>query len=54
MFRHGRADSCLFSVGYMENDPVRGQDSIKSFREALQIAKEEKVSGSGVWLRAFI
>ncbi|KDN37905.1 Metallo-dependent phosphatase, partial [Tilletiaria anomala UBC 951] len=30
-------------IGYMENDPVRGQDAINSFREALEIAKEEQV-----------
>lgn len=30
-------------VGFMEHDPVRGQDALNSFREALHIAQEEKV-----------
>lgn len=30
-------------VGYLESDPVRGQDALNSFREALQIAQREQV-----------
>ena len=37
--------SSLFSlsVGYMERDPVRGLDSINSFREILKLAVEKDV-----------
>lgn len=31
-------------VGYNERDPIRGQDSMNTFREILEIAKERKVS----------
>lgn len=31
------------SVGYMEKDPVRGQDAINTFREILKIAVERDV-----------
>lgn len=31
-------------VGYMERDPVRGSDSINTFREILQMAKDHDVS----------
>lgn len=31
-------------VGYMERDPVRGSDSINTFREILQLAKDHDVS----------
>jgi double-strand break repair protein MRE11 len=30
-------------VGYNERDPVRGQDSINTFREILELAKERQV-----------
>ncbi|RCI05938.1 Double-strand break repair protein mre11a [Rhizopus stolonifer] len=30
-------------LGYLERDPIRGQDSFKAFREILQIAETEKV-----------
>ncbi|TYJ56831.1 DNA repair protein (mre11) [Cryptococcus floricola] len=30
-------------IGYAEKDPVRGQDSINTFREILQIAQKEQV-----------
>ncbi|CAG8539450.1 7967_t:CDS:10, partial [Racocetra fulgida] len=30
-------------LGYMENDPIRGQDSLNTFREILQIAKQNDV-----------
>ncbi|KAG7579944.1 hypothetical protein FFLO_00152 [Filobasidium floriforme] len=30
-------------VGYNERDPIRGQDSMNTFREILEIAKERKV-----------
>ena len=31
-------------IGYMETDPVRGQDSINTFREILQLAVKHDVS----------
>ena len=31
-------------IGYMETDPVRGQDSITTFREILQLAVKHDVS----------
>jgi hypothetical protein len=30
-------------IGYMERDPVRGQDSINTFREILQLAVKHDV-----------
>jgi len=30
-------------IGYMERDPIRGQDSINSFREILQLAVKHNV-----------
>ncbi|KAF0399019.1 DNA repair exonuclease [Gigaspora margarita] len=30
-------------LGYLENDPIRGQDSLNTFREILQIAKQNNV-----------
>lgn len=33
-------------IGYNERDPVRGQDSINTFREILQLAVRERVSAS--------
>ncbi|CAG8696522.1 5581_t:CDS:2, partial [Cetraspora pellucida] len=30
-------------LGYLENDPIRGQDSLNTFREILQIAKQNDV-----------
>jgi hypothetical protein len=39
-------------IGYLERDPIRGQDSINTFREILQLAVKHDVS-SWVWfLRA--
>lgn len=32
----------------MERDPVRGQDSINTFREILQIGKDNDVSIDGL------
>lgn len=34
-------------IGYAENDPVRGQDSINAFREILQLAVANEVSLAG-------
>ncbi len=31
-------------VGYMERDPIRGQDSINTFKEILQLAVKNDVS----------
>jgi len=31
-------------IGYMERDPIRGQDSINTFREILQLAVKYDVS----------
>lgn len=30
-------------IGYLERDPIRGQDSINSFREILQLAVKNDV-----------
>lgn len=30
-------------IGYLERDPIRGQDSFDAFREILQLAKEQEV-----------
>ncbi|CAG8469227.1 1595_t:CDS:2, partial [Scutellospora calospora] len=27
-------------LGYLENDPIRGQDSLNTFKEILQIAEQ--------------
>ncbi len=32
-------------IGYLERDPVRGQDSINTFREILQLAVKHDVRG---------
>lgn len=37
------SSSHSLSVGYMERDPVRGLDSINSFREILKLAVEKDV-----------
>lgn len=31
------------SIGYLERDPVRGQDALHTFRELLRIAKDQQV-----------
>ena len=31
-------------IGYLEKDPIRGQDSINAFREILQLAVKHDVS----------
>lgn len=31
-------------VGYNESDPIRGQDSARTFREAMEIARNREVS----------
>jgi len=31
-------------IGYLERDPIRGQDSINTFREILQLAVKHEVS----------
>lgn len=33
-------------IGYMERDPVRGQDSINTFKEILQLAVKHEASPS--------
>lgn len=35
-------------IGYAENDPVRGKDSINTFREILQLAVANDVGPSAV------
>ncbi len=30
-------------IGYMERDPIRGQDSINTFKEILQLAVKHEV-----------
>ncbi len=32
-------------IGYLERDPVRGQDSVNTFKEILQLAVKNDVSG---------
>lgn len=32
-------------IGYLERDPIRGQDSINTFKEILQLAVKYDVSG---------
>ena len=34
-------------IGYNERDPVRGQDSINTFKEILQLAVKHDVSPAG-------
>lgn len=34
-------------IGYMEKDPIRGQDSINTFKEILQLAVKNDVSVFG-------
>jgi DNA repair exonuclease SbcCD nuclease subunit len=34
-------------IGYLERDPIRGQDSINTFREILQLAVKHDVSSCG-------
>jgi double-strand break repair protein MRE11 len=31
-------------IGYMERDPIRGQDSINTFKEILQLAVKHDVT----------
>ena len=31
-------------IGYLERDPIRGQDSINTFKEILQLAVKHDVS----------
>ena len=31
-------------IGYLERDPIRGQDSIEAFKEILQLAVKHDVS----------
>ena len=31
-------------IGYLERDPIRGQDSINTFKEILQLARKNDVS----------
>ena len=46
-----RADPCFLRMstatdnhlGFLEKDPVRGNDSLEAFKEILTIAKEKKV-----------
>ena len=38
-------------IGYLERDPVRGQDSINTFREILQLAVKHDVSSYLVFFR---
>jgi len=33
-------------IGYMERDPIRGQDSINTFKEILQLAVKYEVCSS--------
>jgi hypothetical protein len=33
-------------IGYNEKDPIRGQDSINTFREILELAREHEVRSS--------
>jgi hypothetical protein len=39
-------------IGYLERDPIRGQDSINTFREILQLAVKHDVSSWGWFLRS--
>jgi hypothetical protein len=39
-------------IGYLERDPIRGQDSINTFREILQLAVKHDVSPWGWFLRS--
>lgn len=44
----------IVSIGYMERDPVRGQDSINTFREILKLAVEHDVSPHAVSLLLYL
>ena len=35
-------------IGYGERDPIRGRDSIETFREILQLARDHEVDGRAV------
>lgn len=36
-------------IGYMERDPIRGQDSINTFKEILELAVKHEVSLAANW-----
>lgn len=38
-------------IGYNERDPIRGQDSINTFKEILQLAVKYDVSLSSTFIR---
>ena len=38
-------------IGYMERDPVRGQDSINTFKEILQLSVKRNVILEYMWLQ---
>jgi double-strand break repair protein MRE11 len=38
-------------IGYMERDPVRGQDSVNTFKEILQLAVKHNVTLYCMWLQ---
>ena len=40
-------------LGYLERDPIRGDDSFAAFEEIFKIAKDEKVLIFEVWLHMF-
>lgn len=40
-------------IGYLERDPIRGQDSINTFKEVLQLAVKHDVSSALLWRAAF-
>ena len=35
-------------IGYLERDPIRGQDSINTFKEILQLAVKHNVSSASL------
>ena len=37
-------------IGYMERDPIRGQDSINTFKEILQLAVKHDVRSGEQWM----
>ena len=37
-------------IGYMERDPIRGQDSINTFKEILQLAVKHDVRSREQWM----
>lgn len=41
-------------IGYMERDPIRGQDSINTFKEILELAIKHEVRHTHSSLLAFI